>query len=533
MPQPSSPPTKTTPSPSMMNPFNMLEGNFFDNNKVKTKNSTGLDGLFGRGGGYSEGYLGFGGPGTISNEEEDEKKDIEEKEDVEKNGIIPQVPPPTPQAIPQENNRHFRQQFPHPQNFGDRDFAAPPTQIVNQNPHFVNRNNKMPPDFGDRYSANRTKDNQRRNNMQKQNIKQNGVQSQGHGQGQSLPPRFKKMHPNSDKSEEMVSLRPQSGPLVFKPKTPSMLPKSAISKSDSGPGNPNVAPQMTPNAPVVTQNKVMMQQEAPIMIKQSTLDKVKKGQNKVNSHKGPTKDQVNEKVKKIVDSLKENNVDDAVEEWKQELDTVPQRLVQHSVTQFFKMGLELDLAHEFLKKLKTEGSVTNSQCREAFGKCLVEKVYSEEQMAQTGAKLIANDLVSLKDLAELCKGNVFLMILQKLKTEMGQNDMKNAFDAAFRSLNLADFVNAENEENLAEILEQNELTFLMPMLKVQQEMFQFLCKEGNSVSALTQWIEDNVDTELRNSSGFVKAIFTVAIRFIYETVTLKRLEEGSDPICKF
>ena len=333
--------------------------------------------------------------------------------------------------------------------------------------------------------------------------------------------------------EEMVSLRPQSGPLVFKPKTPSMLPKSAISKSDSGPGNPNVAPQMTPNAPVVTQNKVMMQQEAPIMIKQSTLDKVKKGQNKVNSHKGPTKDQVNEKVKKIVDSLKENNVDDAVEEWKQELDTVPQRLVQHSVTQFFKMGLELDLAHEFLKKLKTEGSVTNSQCREAFGKCLVEKVYSEEQMAQTGAKLIANDLVSLKDLAELCKGNVFLMILQKLKTEMGQNDMKNAFDAAFRSLNLADFVNAENEENLAEILEQNELTFLMPMLKVQQEMFQFLCKEGNSVSALTQWIEDNVDTELRNSSGFVKAIFTVAIRFIYETVTLKRLEEGSDPICKF
>ena len=120
--------------------------------------------------------------------------------------------------------------------------------------------NRNLPDFGDRYSANRTKDRQRREQQrlqQQQNHQQHQqqqpnqqpltaqsqpkqsqqkfwsqpdqapprFQQQAANETNNLPPRFKKMILHQQ-AEDEVSLRPNSS-MIFKPKTPSMLPKSA------------------------------------------------------------------------------------------------------------------------------------------------------------------------------------------------------------------------------------------------------------------------------------------------------------------
>ena len=57
-----------------------------------------------------------------------------------------------------------------------------------------------------------------------------------------------------------VSLRPQMN-MLFKPKTPSLLPKSAISKAES-------VNEALPNKPKAMTGVVMMQQETPPIMKQ-------------------------------------------------------------------------------------------------------------------------------------------------------------------------------------------------------------------------------------------------------------------------
>ena len=72
-----------------------------------------------------------------------------------------------------------------------------------------------------------------------QQHQQSANNDQGSG---NLPPRFKKMilHPQSEMNNGDVSLRPSSN-MIFKPKTPSTLPKSATKppNSSNSAGNSN------------------------------------------------------------------------------------------------------------------------------------------------------------------------------------------------------------------------------------------------------------------------------------------------------
>merc|ERR1712242_521487 len=98
------------------------------------------------------------------------------------------------------------------------------------------------PDFGDRFTANRNKthpsnrgrgrgsgaDIDRRTSPPFENRSQNG-------QNQSvkdLPPRFNRMNMNNNDLRDPPPLRPSNN-LIFKPKTPFSLPKSAMARPDS------------------------------------------------------------------------------------------------------------------------------------------------------------------------------------------------------------------------------------------------------------------------------------------------------------
>ena len=92
-----------------------------------------------------------------------------------------------------------------------------------------------------------------------------------------------------------LSLRPAS--MVFKPKTPSLLPKSAMAK----PGSADMDGR--PGGPVM-----MQQKEANILIKQAPADTGKAAKKKAaaaaaQANKGPTREEVFAKVNSILDIL--------------------------------------------------------------------------------------------------------------------------------------------------------------------------------------------------------------------------------------
>ena len=284
-------------------------------------------------------------------------------------------------------------------------------------------------DFGDRYSANRTKDRERRERFNGSagspsdgggnrrwnddgppgNRAFDNAPNRGPGGGMGggmlmndsrLPPRFKKMALNNQQNEEQrrpqqqqpggqyhqgqspmsqpphlqqalqgppapaasrpssyassaggggseVSLRPQglsasANHMRLGPKTPSMLPKSAISSVADGSsplgenslllsGHPSL-----PSQPAGGKVVMMKQQEPAIILKQDKQP----GRNKEkNRQKGPTREEVFARIEKILgELLQHESTNEAAEAWKED-SWLPSKMAQTAVTHLYKQLL--------------------------------------------------------------------------------------------------------------------------------------------------------------------------------------------------
>merc|ERR1712141_799409 len=104
-----------------------------------------------------------------------------------------------------------------------------------------------------------------------------------------------------------LSLRPPSANMLFEPKTPSLLPKSAIGRVNDHGSSPLGENSLLGPPPMQVQKVMMQQKEAPILIKQGSLDgkgrKEKNRQAAAAANKGPTRDEVFERVDTILNDL--------------------------------------------------------------------------------------------------------------------------------------------------------------------------------------------------------------------------------------
>merc|ERR1711997_606994 len=104
-----------------------------------------------------------------------------------------------------------------------------------------------------------------------------------------------------------LSLRPPSANMLFKPKTPSLLPKSAIGRVNDHGSSPLGENSLLGPPPMQVQKVMMQQKEAPILIKQGSLDgkgrKEKNRQAAAAANKGPTREEVFERVDSILNDL--------------------------------------------------------------------------------------------------------------------------------------------------------------------------------------------------------------------------------------
>jgi len=595
--------------------LNPLEGSFFDS---KPRNGGGKKKSDIFGGGYMQsssggGYMGSGAPGVIGgneiNDQGSQPRDPPHFDGGKSNGFHAEKGSSSssgrgqpqqremerPQAHANFNNRDGRGGGRRSNNDDASDFPAP------GGPDFSNYHRRdKPQDFGDRFSANRTKNRDGKQSFeggrklesarfsdpsQRSGGGVNGKSPNGSfGQAKgdpnpmgNLPPRFKKMVMNqpqttmtsnapsvgppggappgsmnlltgsqdirvSQQSKDAeVSLRPQSAAnMLFKPKTPSMLPKSAIrgaNDSSSMGGNSLLGPQL-PLAPGV----VMMQQEAPIMIKQAPLDKGK-GKDKGKSNKGPTREQVFSRVEAILaDLIEGKNVDDAVQAWR-ENGWLPSKMNQTAVTHVFKVGVlgkteaaERALSRDLIAKLVADGALNATHCQEAFDKHISELEKTQDSQlwaAEAASWLVGESMVTLKDLSELLRGDqhgqslVFLMTLQHLVRADGQDKLKEAFDAS--DVKLRDHVHADSDDALAETLESHDLGFLAPLLGVQRQMAAQLPADNEvDPTQFGSWLQENVPQEFRKQPEFVMAMFRCVLRHITYSTTLKTPESLND-----
>ena len=404
-----------------------------------------------------------------------------------------------------------------------------------------------------------------------------------------------------------LSLRPPSANMLFKPKTPSLLPKSAIGRVNDHGSSPLGENSLLGPPPMQVQKMMMQQKEAPILIKQGSLDgkgrKEKSRQAAAAANKGPTREEVFERVDSILDDMisaskecsakdkteadeaKQDEVNDnqevessdkemtseekdqestsskgdseclaieaAANRWKENDGWLPAKMIQTAVTHVYKKIVlksaekyDRDLILKLLLKLKKDEVLDSVQFREAFDKVLNEKnlINTEKEnenikprtedeivinLAHTAQWKIKENLASLSEIAELTsdKGNrvsVLLTTLQGLSKddEFGQETLKQQFDDA--NIKLIDHIEEENRNDakLAHILKKYELSFLMPLLSIRQEMEKELNTSPGNADALAKWIAENVPSKFHAQADFIVALFSVVFSHIVATTTL-------------
>merc|ERR1719367_138358 len=332
-----------------------------------------------------------------------------------------------------------------------------------------------------------------------------------------------------DLDRNEVSLKPTTSSMIFKPKTPSLLPKSAKPTNNQNILDP--VPSLLPSGPALppASGKVM---QAPILIE--------KKHNKTShavSKKGPTREEVFAKVEAILDVLlNKESTNEALEQWKEA--SFPNAMTQTAVNHLYKVMLEkghpkLDLVLAFIAQLAKDGVVNNVNCNEAFIKMLNSNSNNNfEDLAVVSASAIAEKMADLKEMAEQTKGNsypVYFLALKKLLTDWSQERLQEAFDES--GVKLLDLLpEAEkNESVLAKVLADHGLMFLMPLLSIKENMEAQL--ESDDAMAFARWIGDNVESRYHGNSDFIMALFQVVFKHIVHKANNSMASE-TDPSSK-
>eukprot|EP00094_Tigriopus_californicus_P009065 TCALIF_08738-PA protein Name:"Similar to Eif4g2 Eukaryotic translation initiation factor 4 gamma 2 (Mus musculus)" AED:0.08 eAED:0.04 QI:597/0.5/0.2/0.8/1/0.8/5/650/1211 len=356
-----------------------------------------------------------------------------------------------------------------------------------------------------------------------------------------LPPRLKKMVLNQGGlggKDLEISLRPQvANNMLFKPKTPSMLPKSAQrGHSDGSPLGEN---SLLGPAALSHQSKIMMTTNEPLIIKQASLEKGGRKEKNRAGNKGPTRDEVFAKMETILANLLEHqSTNEAAESWK-ENNWLPTKMNQTAVTHFLKLTLDKDepqreLACNLMHQLVRDGTINATHCFEGISKLMSQ--VSEMEKSQPAVKnhladvaqwLVKEKLVSLKELADMLEDRsgglypILLLTLQRLLKSVGQEQVKAMVDKVSPPLLLVQHVPADqqSDEKLVQVLEEFQLSFLVPLLIIQQDLSKQL-QMDNDPNTLFKWIQSNVDKETQEQPGFIRALFQVVVTHIVRVTTL-------------
>lgn len=130
---------------------------------------------------------------------------------------------------------------------------------------------------------------------------------------------------------------------------------------------------------------------------------------------------------------------------------------------------------------------------------------------------IAVHLISLTELASHTDNGahhpLFFLVLQKLHTICGKSELLELFNKSKVNLLSQLPENEKTKEKLAETLEERDLTFLYPLLRIQGELAKQLQADPNP-QQFYKWIKENLDAANYTDPGFINALMTVLLKYI-------------------
>jgi len=331
--------------------------------------------------------------------------------------------------------------------------------------------------------------------------------------------------------EEAVSLRPVKNFTMFKPNTPSMLPRSAQAQHPAPRESGFVAKKSTDISEML--NPLLdkqQQQPKPASVKQQKEEK----------NKSPVKEKLTKE--KMIDRMTQllsecyisHSLTDAVSDIKEM--NVPKRMIPDMLSQIMlesldKSDADQELTMKLIDDLKTERIINSDQFMQGFKQVCNgisdlenEKPLVKSDVARFGAMALTLGLVSLNDLAEPLENGVhyplFLLCLQhthKIKDKEWLVDIFNRSKLDLQSM-LPEL--DQNKERMLEILEDRNLSFMFPLLRIQSELGRQIAVEPTA-TAVFKWVKEKVDTSLHTDPGFINILVTGILKYITNESTLK------------
>ncbi|XP_050303552.1 eukaryotic translation initiation factor 4 gamma 2 [Anthonomus grandis grandis] len=267
----------------------------------------------------------------------------------------------------------------------------------------------------------------------------------------------------------------------------------------------------------------------PLPIKQLTQDRPKSKKDK-----GPSKEEVLKKFNTLLDEYWKGEVDlkQAINSYKEH--KVPDKFAKDVTLSGLSLALDKSDAEQekFIKllgNLKEDGAVSGGAIQEAF-KSLCHVLDQRETDVEGDksaavisaasvllAAAVCEHLAPLSDVAVLTDNGahypLFLMVLQRVKKKTGKSELSEMFNKSKINL-MAQLPESEkNKERLTEILEERELTFLYPLLRIQADLTRQLAADPNP-QVFYKWLKENMETANFNDPGFINALVTVLIKYI-------------------
>lgn len=208
---------------------------------------------------------------------------------------------------------------------------------------------------------------------------------------------------------------------------------------------------------------------------------------------------------------------------------IPDRFLRHAVFKLYSTSIdrsdnERDVTSKLVAQLRKDNAVTPQQFNEGWKELIASIPEKEATVSQImshvaflTARAIVGNLMQLSDLAAVTENGqhypLFLLTLQKLHKIQGKAELTKIFNDSKVNL-MSQLPEAEKtKDKLGEILEDRDLTFLYPLLRIQGEMWRQFELDPNPAS-FYKWIKEKLDPSHHSDPGFINALMNVLVKYI-------------------
>lgn len=174
---------------------------------------------------------------------------------------------------------------------------------------------------------------------------------------------------------------------------------------------------------------------------------------------------------------------------------------------------------EFSRISASQGTITSETFMNGFKLVLqnLNNLESEYHFVKSNASLYAaravcDQIVTFNDLSLLMKHGayypLFFLCMQKMHKLKPAEWLRAQLEKS--KINLVDMLpsNDRCKERLIQILEDRELSFVYPMLKIEAILFDNVFTQNFDSIQLREWINQNVEVDIRNSTDFIQSLIT-------------------------